>query len=184
MPKQQKTNEKVDQRTDEQKAADAAAAATATAATDTEKRTDGDPTDTTTSDGGKGQRTDGDATPEYVTKTELTETVTAAVTAALKAREDKGAGGDEGGDAAAEEQRSDKPTKTDEKLAGAITTLADATKVILERMDGFDEKLDKYGESATARSDEDGGDGTSEGGESAKKDVFDGMMGSLSGIRS
>lgn len=185
------TDDKVETRTDEQIAADQATAA-ATAET-AETRTDKPAADaaTETADAkvetGEETRTDegGDDAPTYVTKDELPGLIAEGVTAALKARDDATAAeaGKTDEPTKKEEARTDaEPSDTDKQLAEGVTTLADATAKLMERMDKLDDKLDQYGETVEARSEVDGGGSAPEGGQ-ADKDVFDGMMGALNGLR-
>lgn len=193
MAKQDKTDKKVEQRTDDQAAEEQKKLDAAKAAESTETRTDGEPgdgADPKKDDAAAAaeQRTDGDGAPEYVTKTELQAAVTEAVTAVFQARDDehkKALDATKADDAAGDaEKRTDdaKPSAADEKLAEGVTTLADATAKLMGRMDELDKKLDNYGESVETRSEEDGG-ASAPAGDTAGADPFAGMMGALNGLR-
>ena len=200
MAKKDKTDDKVEQRTDDQAAEEQKKLDAAKAAESTEQRTDGEADAGDTADAkddastkvetraeGEVAVVGADNTP-YVTKDELTAAVTEAVTAVLQKRDDEqkaaldaAKADDAEGDA---EKRTDdaKPSAADEKLAEGVTTLADATAKLMGRMDELDRKLDSYGENVETRSEEDGG-ASAPAGDTAGADPFAGMMGALNGLR-
>lgn len=170
VPAAEAAEDKTAARTDDQ-----AAKADDAATTDTETRTDDKAGET--------------AAPEFVTKDDLTAAVTSAVTAALEARAEQPSttGGDTDAvapEADAAEQRSDEtPSESDKVLAEGVKTIADAATKLAERMDGFEKKLENYGESVDARSDTDGDDSAATQGAGEGVDPFQGMMGSIAGLR-